>query len=94
MSKNLCPFLKKPCMEHDCMLYTHIAWTHPQTGLSEDKHACSLALIPIMLVENARKTGGVQAAVENTRNEICQRQDVFNNLALEAKNQRKAITED
>lgn len=93
MSKNLCPFIgKKPCLEHDCMLYTNISWINPQTGLGEDKYACALALIPIMLVENARKTGGVQAAVETARNDICTRQDTFNQLAIEAR-ERNRLTE-
>lgn len=75
-----CPFIKKPCMEHECMLYTHVQMTDPQTGKDRDEWACSLALIPIMVVENARVTRGVQAAVESTRNEINQRQDALNKM--------------
>lgn len=84
MSKNICPFLKKACIEHDCMLYTHVTYVNPQSGIGEDKYACSIALVPVMLIENARKTGGVQSAVENARNEICERQDTFNKLAIAA----------
>jgi hypothetical protein len=77
-----CPFIKKACMEHECMLFTHVQMTDPQTGKDRDEWACSLALIPVMVVEGARVTRGVQAAVESTRNEIIQRQDTLNRLVV------------
>jgi hypothetical protein len=81
MSKTpVCPFIKKPCMEHDCMLYTHITMTDPQSGGSRDQWACSLALMPVMVLENARVTRGVQASVDSMRNEVVERQDRFNNM--------------
>ena len=64
------------------MLYTHVQMTDPQTGKDRDEWACSLALIPVMVVEGARVTRGVQAAVESTRNEIIQRQDTLNRLVV------------
>lgn len=48
---------------------------NPQSGVVEDKWECSIKLIPLLLVENARKTGGVQAATEDMRNEIVKRMD-------------------
>jgi hypothetical protein len=65
-------------MEHECMLYTHVTMTNPQTGLAKDEWACSLALIPIMVIEGANRTRGVQAAVESMRNEVVSRQDELN----------------
>jgi len=89
MKPPICPFLKKACIEHDCMLYTHLTFVNPQTAVSEDKWACSIALVPIMLVESSRTTRGVQAAVETARNDICERQDAFNALALGAQRRKE-----
>lgn len=76
MSKTpICPFIKKECMEHKCMLYTHITMKDPQSGMDKDEWTCSLVLIPIMMLENARQTRGVQSATESMRNEIVKRMD-------------------
>lgn len=68
------------------MLYTHVQMTDPQSGLARDEWACSLALIPIMVIEGARCTRGVQAAVESTRNEIINRQDALNRMVAISQN--------
>lgn len=70
------------------MMYTHVQMTDPQTGQSRDEWACSLALIPIMVIEGARCTRGVQAAVESTRNEIVKRQDELNAAVEQAQQAR------
>ncbi|MGK8202890.1 hypothetical protein ACRS8P_29285 [Burkholderia cenocepacia] len=89
MSKGpLCPFMKKACVQHDCMLYTHITMVNPQTGVNEDKWACSVALVPILLVENARQTRGAQAAVESMRNDVVERQDTLNRAVMLARAQQ------
>ena len=84
----ICPFLKKPCIEHDCMLYTQLQWVHPQTGMTEQKYSCALAMIPVMLVENSRSTRSVASAVESSRNEMCERQDKFLSLVQGAATKR------
>lgn len=81
MSKNICPFMKKACIEHDCMLYTHVTMvSNPQSGASEDKYGCALAWLPVLQIGQMQSTRGVQAAVESTRNEIIGRQDALNDL--------------
>ena len=79
MSKGpICPLLKKPCIEHDCMWYCHVVGRHPQTGGDLDTWDCSIRWLPVMLTEGARMTKGVQAAVESFRNETIERQDALN----------------
>jgi hypothetical protein len=85
MKTPMCPFLKKACIEHDCALWARVAMVNPQTGFGEDKEACAIAWMPILTIQNAQQTRGVQAAVETARNDICTRQDAFTNLALEAR---------
>jgi len=84
-----CPFLNKPCIEQECMMWTHVTMTNPQSGATEDKWTCALAMTPIMVLEGARQTRGVQASVESMRNEVTQRQDQFNQLVIGAQNNRK-----
>lgn len=88
MSDPVCPFLKKPCIEHQCMMYTHIVMNNPQTAVQEDKWSCAVAWLPILLIENARAGRNVASAVDCMRNEVTERQDVFNHLAIEAKEKR------
>lgn len=81
----ICPFLKKPCIQHECMMYSHMTMVNPQTGMPFDQDGCSIAFLPLLMLESANQTRHVQAAVESTRNEITKRQDVFNQLALDAR---------
>lgn len=78
MKDPLCPFLKKPCIEHDCKMWTHVTGVHPQTGNPLDHWDCSINWIPVMLTEGARMTRGVAASVDSMRNEVVQRQDQLN----------------
>ena len=43
---------------------------NPQTGLDVQEWGCSIAWIPLLLVENSRQTMQVQAATESFRNEM------------------------
>ena len=51
---------------------------NPQTGLDVQEWGCSIAWIPLLLVENSRQTMKVQAATESFRNEM-----VDSNRAME-----------
>lgn len=71
-----CPFLNKPCIEHDCMLYTHVTMLiNPQTGASEDKWGCSFGWIPLLIIESSNQTRHAAASVDSMRNEIIKRMD-------------------
>lgn len=61
MSDKICP-LAGECIEHRCAWFTHVAGTHPQTGEAIDTEACAVALLPMLLIENAR--AGRQAVTE------------------------------
>lgn len=67
------------------MMYTHVTMTDPQTGQGRDEYTCSFVLMPMMQIEGARCTRGVQAAVEDSRNEIVKRQDVLNGAVQRAR---------
>ena len=60
---------------HRCMWYTQIAGTNPQTGQQVDESKCSLAWMPILLIENARTNQGQTEAICSLREETIKRQD-------------------
>lgn len=73
-----CPLLNKKCMKHKCVWYNMLQGKNPQTGLDVQEWGCSIAWIPLLLVENSRQTMQVQAATESFRNEM-----VDSNKAME-----------
>lgn len=66
----LCPFLKKDCVGHQCKMYVHLTGTNPQTGLPVDEFDCSFSWLPVLLIEGAKETRQAAAAVESMRNRI------------------------
>lgn len=73
-----CPLLKKKCIKHKCVWYNMLQGTHPQNGLPVQEWGCSIAWMPLLMVENARHVQGTQAATESFRNEM-----VKSNKAME-----------
>jgi hypothetical protein len=62
MSGKICP-LAGECIEHKCAWFTHVIGEHPQTGEAIDKHACAIALMPMLLIENAKHARAGLAAL-------------------------------
>ena len=75
-----CPLLNKKCIKHQCVYYNMLQGKNPQTGLDVQEWGCSIAWIPLLLVENSSKMVGVQAATESFRNEMVKGQSVMNNI--------------
>jgi hypothetical protein len=68
----VCPLHKKP-MEtvcHKCPLWTHVRGANPNTGEEVDRWDCSLAWLPMLLIENAQQMRQAGAATESFRNEM------------------------
>lgn len=67
-----CPFnqmdVSKVC--HKCPLYIQLRGLDPQTGEPVDKWACSIALLPVLMIENSQQQRQTGAAVESFRNEM------------------------
>jgi hypothetical protein len=51
-------------------MWTQVRGRHPNTGEDVDKWDCSLALLPMLLIENAQQSRQTGAATESMRNEI------------------------
>ena len=95
MKEPICPLIRKACIENRCRFWVHITGEHPQTGAKMDHFDCSMAWLPVLLVENSRRATGTTAAVESLRNEVTQRQDQLNNaVALGQREAAKRIGEE
>tara|TARA_R110002020_G_scaffold221527_2_gene429604 strand:+ start:1786 stop:2256 length:471 start_codon:yes stop_codon:yes gene_type:complete len=65
-----CPLIKKKCMKHRCIWYNMLQGNNPQTGSPVQEWGCSIAWLPLLLVENNGKQIQTTAAVESFRNEM------------------------
>ena len=86
-----CPLLNKKCIKHQCIWYNMLQGKHPQTGLDVQEWGCSIAWLPLLLVENASKINGVSAATESFRNEMVKGQNVMNQILAADPKKRSEI---
>ncbi len=75
-----CPLNQKKCMKHQCIWYNMLQGAHPQTGAPVQEWGCSIAWIPLLLVENSRHIQGTQAATESFRNEMVKSNNAMSKL--------------
>jgi len=81
--KENCPLNNfEPCKKLDCAWFVNIRGTNPNTGQEVDEYACSIAWLPILLIENShmsRQTGG---AIESFRNEMVKTNEASQQILL------------
>ena len=65
-----CPLIKKDCITHKCAWYMRISGMNPNTGEQLDDWGCSIAWLPVLLIENSQQQRQTGAAVESLRNEV------------------------
>lgn len=82
----ICPMLKKPCIEHECMWYIQLRGTHPQTGEPVDSFDCTMVVQPLLMIENSNQQRKTGAAIESFRNETIKSNFTTQQLLLEAAN--------
>lgn len=66
----ICPFIGKPCIEHGCRMWVQVMGHNPNTGEQVNQWNCSLAWLPILMIENSQQQRQTGAAVESFRNEM------------------------
>jgi len=68
----MCPLWQKDMSTvcHKCPLWTHVAGKNPNTGEDVNKWNCSLAWMPMLMIENSMMQRQTGAAVESFRNEV------------------------
>lgn len=60
----------KPCRMMECAWFMKVAGTNPNTGELIDDWGCSIAWLPVLLIENSQQQRQTGAAVESFRNEM------------------------
>lgn len=70
-AKPNCPLDKfEPCRKFDCAWFIAIRGANPNTGEDVDEWGCSIAWLPILMIENSQQQRQTGAAVESFRNEM------------------------
>lgn len=73
-----------PCRQLKCAWFMKVAGTHPNTGKEVEDWACSMAWVPVMLMENSRQQRSTASAVESFRNEMVKNNEVGQRVLLAA----------
>lgn len=81
--KSNCPLNNfKPCKQLECAWFLKINGTNPNTGKEVDEWGCSMAWLPILLIENSRQQHQTGAAIESFRNEMVNANEVSQQVLL------------
>jgi hypothetical protein len=84
-SKNGCPLDNfNPCRQLDCAWFIQVRGTNPNTGKEVDEWACSMAWMPMLMIENSQQQRSTGAAVESFRNEMVKANQVGQQVLLAA----------
>lgn len=69
--KNHCPLDNfNPCRQLDCAWFMKIHGKNPNTGADVEEWGCSMAWLPVLMIENSQQQRQTGAAVESFRNEM------------------------
>lgn len=81
--KNGCPLDSfRPCRQLDCAWFIQVRGTNPNTGAEVDEWACSMAWLPMLLIENSQQQRSTGAAVESFRNEMVKANEIGQQVLL------------
>lgn len=69
--KTNCPLDNfNPCRQLECAWFMKVTGKNPQTNADVDEWGCSMAWLPILMIENSQQQRQTGAAVESFRNEM------------------------
>lgn len=74
----------KPCRQLECAWFMKVAGANPNTGKEVEEWGCSMAWLPIMVLENSQMQRQTGAAVESFRNEMVKNNEVGQRVLLAA----------
>lgn len=81
--KHNCPLDNfNPCRKLECAWFSQIRGTNPNTGAEIDEYGCSIAWMPVLMIENSQQQRQTGAAVESFRNEVVKANSVNNNAHI------------
>lgn len=81
-AKTNCPLDNfNPCRQLECAWFMKVAGSNPNTGKEIEEWGCSMAWLPIMMLENSKMQRQTGAAVESFRNEMVKSNDAMLEVA-------------
>ena len=82
-SKSNCPLDNfNPCRQLDCAWFMKIRGKDPQSEKEIEEWGCSIAWLPILMIENSQQQRQTGAAVESFRNEMVRANEMSNKVLL------------
>lgn len=83
-SKTNCPLNSfNPCKELECAWFMKLRGSNPNTGQEVDEWGCTMAWLPILLIENSQQQRQTGSAVESFRNEMVKANEMNTKVLLE-----------
>jgi hypothetical protein len=84
-AKSNCPLDGfKPCRQLECAWFMKIRGHNPNTGEEVDDWGCSMAWLPVLMIENSSQQRQTGAAVESFRNEMVKSNEASQMLLLKS----------
>jgi hypothetical protein len=84
-SKTNCPLDNfNPCRQLDCAWFMKIKGKDPQSDKEVEEWGCSMAWLPVLMIENSQQQRQTGAAVESFRNEMVKANEVGQKVLLAA----------
>jgi len=84
-SKPNCPLDKfNPCRQLECAWFMKIRGANPNTGEDIDEWGCSMAWLPVLMIENSQQQRQTGSAVESFRNEMVKANEASQQVLLSA----------
>lgn len=82
-TKTNCPLNGfQPCKQLECAWFMEIRGQNPNTGENVDEWGCSMAWMPMLMIENSQQQRSTGAAVESFRNEMVKANEMSNKVLL------------
>lgn len=76
----------EPCKQMDCAWFIKVCGKNPNTGEDLEDWGCSMAWLPVLMIENSQQQRQTGAAVESFRNEMVKANEVGQKVLLAAAN--------
>jgi hypothetical protein len=74
----------EPCKQMECAWFIKVVGKNPNTGEDLEDWGCSIAWMPILMIENSQQQRSTSAAVESFRNEMVKNNEVGQRVLLAA----------
>jgi len=73
-----------PCRQLECAWFMKVVGKNPQDGKDVEDWGCSMAWLPMLIIENSQMQRQTGAAVESFRNEMVKNNEVGQRVLLAA----------